>query len=259
MNLSYAFMKSQDLFRSSLKLIGLKMRERWTPGETCTGKMTAKIQRAWGIIPFNIYASTEGGAFNISCPFRRGIHAAEDLAILEVVDRNNRPVPAGRPGSKVLLTNLFNYTQPLIRYEISDILTLSGEHCPCRRPFRPIAGAEGRYDDIPYFPDGRGRGVPIHPVHFTTAMGIIPDIKECRVIHEPSGLTIKVVLRDAGDKTKGVDAVKVNPVASLKIQGIELPETRVLFSDRLERNPDAMGKFKFVKSRVKKPGTGALS
>ncbi|MBP7766179.1 MAG: hypothetical protein K4445_10650 [Deltaproteobacteria bacterium] len=228
-----------------------------TGGETCTGEMTASIQKAWGIIPFNVYASTEGGAFNIGCPFHRGIHAAEDLTILEVVDRNNRPVPAGRAGSKVLLTNLFNYTQPLIRYEISDMLTLSEERCPCGRPFRLIAGVEGRYDDILYFPDSRGHSVPVHPVHFITALGIIPDIKESRVIHEQDGLVIDVVLRDTGDKTKVVDAIKTNLAASLKIQGIELPETRVLFTDHIERNPETMGKFKLVESGMKKPATGA--
>ena len=39
------------------------------------------------------------------------MHLYEDLAIpVEVVDEHNRPVPPGRPGYKVLVTNLHNRT-----------------------------------------------------------------------------------------------------------------------------------------------------
>ena len=40
--------------------------------------------------------------------------------VIEIVDENNRAVSPGQPGAKVLLTNLINYAQPLIRYELTD-------------------------------------------------------------------------------------------------------------------------------------------
>jgi len=36
------------------------------------------------------------------------------------VDAENRPTPLGQTSAKVLITNLHNHTQPLIRYELTD-------------------------------------------------------------------------------------------------------------------------------------------
>jgi phenylacetate-CoA ligase len=45
---------------------------------------------------------------------------ATDTCIAELVDEDNRLVTDGTPSAKVLLTNLHNRTQPLIRYELTD-------------------------------------------------------------------------------------------------------------------------------------------
>jgi hypothetical protein len=47
--------------------------------------------------------------------------------------RNNDPVPDGVAGQKVLVTNLFNRTLPLIRYELSDLT-------PSRKVRAPAGG-----------------------------------------------------------------------------------------------------------------------
>jgi phenylacetate-coenzyme A ligase PaaK-like adenylate-forming protein len=43
-----------------------------------------------------------------------------DMCIVELVDDDHRPVPRGIPSTKVIVTNLYNVTQPLIRYELTD-------------------------------------------------------------------------------------------------------------------------------------------
>ena len=48
---------------------------------------------------------------------------ASDLCLAELVDEGNNPVPAGITAAKVLVTNLHNLTQPLIRYELTDRFT----------------------------------------------------------------------------------------------------------------------------------------
>jgi len=78
----------------------------------------------------------------------RGLHLFEDLAVTEVVDGDNQPVPPGVPGEKVLVTVLFGRTQPLIRYEMSDSITSSDRvHCPCGRPYPLIEGVQGRVEE----------------------------------------------------------------------------------------------------------------
>jgi hypothetical protein len=48
---------------------------------------------------------------------------ASDMCIAELADEGNQPVPDGTPSAKVLLTGLYNHTQPLIRYELTDRFT----------------------------------------------------------------------------------------------------------------------------------------
>lgn len=217
-------------------------------GETCTKEMQSNIQNAWGSDPFDLYGTTEGGAFNMDCPFHCGIHIAEDLTIMEVVDDKNQPVPAGSPGYKVLITNLFNYTQPIIRYEVSDMLTLSTESCPCGGPFRLIAKVEGRNDDIIYLPNARGQYLPVHPIHFASALGVIKEIKEYRVVHGKKGMTICVALRKETSRDAVAVDIKANLSKSFQALGVEYHDIRVQITDEFERDPNSMGKVKLVRS-----------
>jgi len=221
-------------------------------GETMTKEMALNTQKAWGLTPFDVYGSTEGGAFNMDCPYHRGIHIAEDLTIMEVVDEKNQPVPDGSPGYKVLITNLFNYTQPLIRYEVSDMLTLSKECCPCGRPFKLIANVDGRNDDIIYLANTRGQDIPVHPIHFASALGIIKEIKEYCVVQEDEGMTISVVLRNEASRDGVADEIKANLENSFKKLDVKYSDIRIQFIDKITRDPNAMGKLKLVQSNVKK-------
>src|SRR5436190_24310157 len=100
-------------------------------------------------------------ALTTGCPQGQGMHVQMDWAILEVVDRQNQPVPPGRPGEKVLLTNLYNSVQPFLRYEISDVVTLSPDPCPCGSPLPLILRVEGRTDEVVWIQDGN----QLRPVH----------------------------------------------------------------------------------------------
>ena len=160
--------------------------------EVCTAEMAGKMRAAWGVRPNNSYGTSEG-IFGLSCPDHEGIHLFEDLAILEVVDEDRRPVPDGQPGSKLLLTNLFNFTQPLIRYEMSDMLTLSPDVCPCGRPFRIARHIEGRSDEILQF-DGTGdHAISVHHLHFHNLLGEISGVRQYQVVQKNSALHIRLV------------------------------------------------------------------
>ena len=82
------------------------------------------------------------------CTETDGMHVNADWAILEVVDENNQPVPAGEKGAKVLITNLANLVQPIIRYEVGDILTMATEPCGCGSNMPLIDHVEGRDSDV---------------------------------------------------------------------------------------------------------------
>jgi len=226
-----------------------------TMAEVRTREMERKISEAWGVIPFNNYGMTEAGiAFGSDCSFHRGVHVFEDLIIAEVVDSQNKAVPDGSPGYKLLITNLFNYTQPLIRYEVSDMITMSTESCPCGRPLRMISRIEGRNDDIIYLESPGGLDIPVHPAHFDTAIGALPEIRQYQVIHDEAGIHIDVVLQQEAVLEEVACTIKENLKRGLESLGASCPDIQVRRVERIERDPQHMGKFKLVKSTLNKHG-----
>jgi phenylacetate-coenzyme A ligase PaaK-like adenylate-forming protein len=57
-----------------------------------------------------------------------------DMCIVELVDDDHRPVPRGIPSTKVIVTNLYNVTQPLIRYELTDTFVRRPDAAGLREP-----------------------------------------------------------------------------------------------------------------------------
>src|SRR5262245_8407809 len=78
-----------------------------TSSELRTPQMTSRIEEAFGVRPFDLYGTTEG-LWGAECDRHEGIHLFEDLTIVETVDDEGRAVPDGEPGTRLLVTSLFN-------------------------------------------------------------------------------------------------------------------------------------------------------
>ncbi len=89
---------------------------------------------------------------------------------------------------KVYVTNLFNPLVPLIRYEITDEVTLLDEPCACGSVHQRIADIEGRNDDTFFYTDG----VSVHPHLFRSILGREPAISEYQVQQTRTGAAIIV-------------------------------------------------------------------
>jgi phenylacetate-coenzyme A ligase PaaK-like adenylate-forming protein len=201
-----------------------------TSSELRTPEMTERMTEAFKTRPYDIYATTEG-LFGISCAHGGGIHLFEDAAVAENVDAHGRPVRDGEPGARLLVTNLVNRVQPLIRVEVSDVMTLASEPCPCGSPRRKVTRVDGRADDVI-----RLDGVDIHPLQF----GVVTadrDVREFQVVQEGETLRLRVVLRDpaAGQRLRSKLATR-----------LDLAEERIVIErcERLERPPG--GKLQMV-------------
>ncbi len=103
-----------------------------------------QIAQAFGVHVADHYALGECMALSVPCPALPGAHLNADLALMEVVDDRNRPVPPGEPGGKILVTNLYNRVQPFIRYEVGDVVTMSPKRCPCGSNLPKIESIQGR-------------------------------------------------------------------------------------------------------------------
>lgn len=158
--------------------------------EPLTPEARREITAAFGVAPANIFGSTEG-LMGSSDPGDEAITFASDLAIAELVDEDNRPVPAGTPAAKVLVTNLFNRAQPLIRYELTDSF-VEQPPAPDHGHLRAIVG--GRSDDV--FVYG---SVRVHPLVIRSPLVKTPEVLEYQVRQTPRGADLVVVAAAALD------------------------------------------------------------
>ena len=160
-----------------------------TSSEVLTEETRRRIVQAWGERLFNQYAATECGSLAAECDHHRGMHLMEDLVIVEVVDENNHPVPPGVYGDKLLITVLFNRTQPLIRYELSDSVRLSSDRCPSGHPFRLVDAIQGRVEEVLSFQGVVGAVVHVQPLVFSRIMDTLP-VSGWQVVQEADRLRV---------------------------------------------------------------------
>jgi phenylacetate-CoA ligase len=129
--------------RLSIELRGIML-----GGEVLTDDLVRRVDEAWGTEPVEVYASTEALIIASESPDRVGLEVSDDLVVVEVVDVDDRPVAPGIPGYRVLLTSLIGRALPLIRYELSDTVTLAPGPEPGGRPYLRIERVDGRNDDM---------------------------------------------------------------------------------------------------------------
>ena len=226
-----------------------------TVSEVRTPEMTDAIRDAWGVQPFDWYGITEGGVLGGDCEHHRGMHLFEDLFLVENVDENGGAVPDGEVGHKLLLTNLFNRTQPLIRYELSDMVVLDSTPCPCGRGLRRVVALEGRSDDILHLPGRAGGRVAVHPITLRSPFTRLPQVRQYRVVHSPDGLRVLLALRDGVDRDEVVRQVAEALVAALARAGAAPLPVDVEVVDTLARDQGHGAKYKLVESRVGQRGS----
>jgi phenylacetate-coenzyme A ligase PaaK-like adenylate-forming protein len=131
--------------------LNIPLRAIASSAEVLTAETRAAVRKAWGDVTLqDTYGATEYAPIATECLEGRK-HLFENGALIEVVDDAGRAVPPGQNGARLLLTIFERRTQPLIRYEISDVVRLTGEACPCGRPYRTIESIEGRQEDVLYF------------------------------------------------------------------------------------------------------------
>ena len=191
-------------------------------GEVLTEEMRQRIEAAWGVTPFEVYATTEVPLIAISGSDRLGLRTSDDLVIVEVVDADGHAVPPGVPGDLLLVTSLVNRAQPLIRYAISDVVTLAADDDPAGMPFQRIAGIEGRTDDIISLPGRDGHVVTVHPQRLRAPFVILAAVRQYQVFHDERGLEVRIVLQaDAPRDT--VERVRLDLGAAIEATGAIAP------------------------------------
>jgi phenylacetate-coenzyme A ligase PaaK-like adenylate-forming protein len=221
----------------------------WTALDVCTSPMRARIRKAWDVEPYDTYGMVEAGSVAGDCAFHRGLHIFDDLFIYEVVDHDNRTLPAGQVGSKVLLTNLFNYTLPLIRLEVSDVVTTSPEPCPCGIPFPLLHVIEGRTSEVLVLPAADGADVHIHPSELAILMERLADVREYQFVRSADDITLRIAPLDAADRDALQHRAQDIVEQHLRSRLVAPVPVHIEFVDRIVRDPTRGAKHLTVISK----------
>jgi phenylacetate-coenzyme A ligase PaaK-like adenylate-forming protein len=128
------------------------------------------------------------------------MHLNADYVIVESVDTENNPVPAGRLGDKLLVTNLSNRAMPLIRYEMSDQVEPTDEPCRCGCLLPRIRKVAGRVEHILSLPGVGGGPTSLIPEHIDDFVGALEGLDNYQVIQEDRArLTVNFIPRSGAE------------------------------------------------------------
>jgi phenylacetate-coenzyme A ligase PaaK-like adenylate-forming protein len=199
-------------------------------------EIRAVAEEAWGVGVGNLWGASEGGVVGTACDESR-MHLNEDLVIVEPVDEDGRPVAPGERSAKVYLTNLFNRALPLIRYEITDEVTILDDPCPCGSAHRCLADIQGRRDDA-FVYEGRR----VHPHLFRSALSGHAGVVEYQVRQTARGA--RVAVRCSGPVD--LDRLGAELAEGLAALGLPSPEVEVNAVARLERGSGPAKLRRFV-------------
>lgn len=199
----------------------------------------------------NQYGTTECTALGVSCP-AGNLHLNIDYVKLEPVDQHHRPVPPGEFSEKILITNLSNTVQPLIRYEVSDSVAILNEPCSCGSVL-PVIKLRGRSDDILYLLDQHDQFQEIIPLAVYGELLRCKEIDFYQLLHtQQNELELRIVPSDNVDRALASRASERRLRAVLASRNVDrTTKVNVSILEGIPRS-NSSGKFKQTVSLVQR-------
>lgn len=132
--------------------VDLHIRRVVSCGEPLGASLRKYLEDIFQAQVINFYGASESLSLGVESDPQEGMLLFDDMNIIEIEN------------GVMYLTCLYNFVQPLIRYHISDSLTLKAPTEKNRYPFTRAVGLLGRNEDILWFNDGNGKREFLHPL-----------------------------------------------------------------------------------------------
>ena len=210
-----------------------------TMSETLDPELRALCRSVWQVPIVDAYSAIECGMIALQCPEHDHYHVQSENVIVEVVDDRGNPCGPGEHG-RALVTDLHNFAEPIIRYEIGDYVTVGGP-CPCGRGLPVLDRILGRSRNMVRYPDGDSAW----PMAWSSgSMAEITDIRGIQLVqHSFEEIEVRLVV--AEPLTQSTETELVAYFAERLGHPFRF---RFVYLDRLERLPG--GKFEDFMCRV---------
>ena len=125
---------------------------------------------------YDRYGFEEVSAVGVECAKHDGFHINTESLIVEIVDESGESLAPGKYG-RIVVTDLFNYGMPFIRYDSGDRGTMTYEPCACGLR-SPRIWVKGRYSSFLEFPQRR-----FHHLEFDAAMdGFMNSVLQYQIV-----------------------------------------------------------------------------
>ncbi|MDX1907410.1 MAG: hypothetical protein SF053_10285 [Bacteroidia bacterium] len=141
----------------------------------------AYCEDVFGQTLHQVYQCTEG--FLAATCVHGTLHWNEDLIVLE-----KKYLDETQTRYHPVITDFTRTTQPVIRYELNDIIVPPVAPCPCGSPMEAIGHIEGRMDDVFWFRSAAG--VPV---------AVFPDFVRRAVIRADQAVSDYMVVQEGPD------------------------------------------------------------
>ena len=218
-----------------------------TGGEYLSDTLRKELSEAFHCYVQTNYSCTEGGAVACECR-EQHFHINDDWVIVEPVDADGNPVPDGVRSDKVLITNLYNFAQPFIRYEVTDRIIMHHEPCACGNP-SPWIELEGRTDDVTTFLS-EGRQIKVAPLAIYAVLKEVHELRRFQVLVYPDNkIELRIEEKEQLDRSSAFEKAAETLREFLASQGIS-QVTIELSKESPQQNPNS-GKFKHIINQSK--------
>jgi phenylacetate-coenzyme A ligase PaaK-like adenylate-forming protein len=188
-------------------------------GELLAPAVRRRAEAVFGCPVNESYAASEAMPLALPCRYDQ-LHLNSDWFLVEPVDADGRPVPAGSRSDGLLVTNLANFVQPVIRYHLGDSVMITDRRCACGSPLATIT-VEGRTDDVLRVPRASGGKVVLLPMAVATAVEETSGVRRYQVLQtEPDVLTVRLEPELETDRAEVWGRVQTGLSGLLKAHGV---------------------------------------
>jgi phenylacetate-CoA ligase len=212
-------------------------------GELLTPAVQRRAEEAFSCPVNQSYAASEAMPLALPCQSGR-LHLNSDWFVVEPIDAAGRPVPSGTRSDALLVTNLANYVQPVIRYQLGDSVVISDHGCACGTPLATIS-VEGRTDEILRFPLAGGGEAVIVPMAIATVVEAAGGVRRYQVLQTAADvLTVRLDHDPGADRAEIWQRVRARLADLLQSHGAD--DVKLRLADESPYANPRSGKLRHV-------------
>jgi len=225
----------------------IRPRAVFTDAETLLPQHRQVIERQFGCKVLDGYGCRDGGAAAGECMEHRGYHISVEQVVMEFM-KNGKPAAPGE-SAEIILTDLYNYAMPFIRYAVGDMGAITDEQCSCGRGLPLMKSLQGRIGDFITTPDGK----KIHGEFFSHIFWGMTSFMQFQIVQESlDNLVIKVVPYSTADQSKLQEEVqRISEIVRMRTGAMNV---NIKFVDEIPTTK--AGKWRFIISKITEEAAG---